>query len=261
MNLDLTNKNAFVGGASKGIGKAVAQQLANMGANVIIASRSETVLEEVLKTLDTSKGQQHSYAVMDYSNRESVKRIIKQITGNVNIHILINNTGGPPAGLAINASIEEFVTALNNHLLCNHILAQAVVEGMKKDEFGRIVNIISTSVKQPIDGLGVSNTTRGAVANWSKTLANELAQYGITVNNVLPGSTSTDRLFSIIENRAAKKGISVEDETKIWVNNVPAKRFADPSEIANAVGFLASPAASYINGINVPVDGGRTKSL
>ena len=174
---------------------------------------------------------------------------------------MVNNTGGPASGPVFTAEIQAFEDAFTQHLKCNHVLAQEVVPGMKEADFGRIINIISTSVKQPLDGLGVSNTIRGAVANWSKTLANELAEFGITVNNVLPGATSTERLAEIIKDKAAKTGKSTEEISRAMKNSIPAKRFAQPGEIANAVAFLASEAAAYINGINVPVDGGRTKSL
>jgi 3-oxoacyl-[acyl-carrier protein] reductase len=177
------------------------------------------------------------------------------------LHILINNTGGPAGGPVFSASLDEFESAFTQHLKSNHMLAKAVVPSMKTAGYGRIINIISTSVKQPLDGLGVSNTIRGAVANWSKTLANELGEFGITVNNVLPGATGTERLTQIINNKANKTGKTVEEVTKIMQSAVPVKRFAKPEEIANAVAFLASPAASYINGVNLPVDGGRTKSL
>lgn len=261
INLDLTNKNAFVGGASRGIGRAIAVQLAAQGANITIAARSEKDLEHVLALLDTSKGQQHAYAVMDYSKLESVERIIKKITSTHPVHILINNTGGPKAGLIHQAETDEFLKAFNNHLICNQIFTKAVLAGMKEAAYGRIINIISTSVKQPIDGLGVSNTIRGAVANWAKTMANELGQFGITVNNVLPGFTETERLQSIIENRATQFEVTPETMAEKMRQITPAKRFAKPEETAYAVGFLASPAAAYINGVNLPVDGGRTKSL
>ena len=174
---------------------------------------------------------------------------------------MVNNTGGPASGPVFTAEIQAFEDAFTQHLKCNHVLTQAVVPGMKEADFGRIINIISTSVKQPLEGLGVSNTIRGAVANWSKTLANELAEFGITVNNVLPGATSTERLAEIIKDKSAKTGKSAEDISRAMKNSIPAKRFAQPGEIANAVAFLASEAAAYINGINLPVDGGRTKSL
>ncbi len=132
---------------------------------------------------------------------------------------------------------------------------------MKLARYGRIINVISTSVKQPLPNLGVSNTVRGAVANWAKTLANELGEFEITVNNVLPGATATGRLTSIINNKAEKTGLSIEQVAEGMKAEIPLKRFAEPVEVANAIVFLASPQASYINGINLPVDGGRTKSL
>jgi len=179
----------------------------------------------------------------------------------VPVHILVNNTGGPPAGLAVDASFEQFLQAFNNHLLCNQALVQAVVPGMRRLRYGRIINIISTSVKQPIPGLGVSNTIRAAVANWAKTLATELGPDGITVNNVLPGMTETERLRSLIATRAAQSNRTEADVSQSMKDEIPLRRFAVPAEIAAAVAFLASPAASYINGINLPVDGGRTQSL
>ncbi|MFN6092435.1 MAG: SDR family oxidoreductase, partial [Bacteroidota bacterium] len=156
---------------------------------------------------------------------------------------------------------EAFLNTFNQHLLCNHLIAQAVLPGMKEAKFGRIINIISTSVKQPLKGLGVSNTIRAAVANWSKTLSVEVAPFGITVNNVLPGATATQRLASIIENKSQKQNHSIDEVEQEMLSEIPAGRFGRPEEIAAAVAFLASPAAAYINGINVPVDGGRTGCL
>ena len=261
MNISLIGKNALVGGSSKGIGKAAAIELAALGANVTLVSRSPEIMSDIVHELDTSQGQDHDFLVADFSNPDDLKKKAIALSTAKTIHILVNNTGGPKGGMIVNAELDEFLQAINNHLICNHILSQTFLEGMKKEGYGRIINVISTSVKQPIDGLGVSNTTRGAVANWAKTLATEVAPFGITVNNVLPGSTSTDRLSSIINARAEKKGITYEEEAQIWKNNVPAKRFAEPKEIGNAIAFLATPAASYITGINLPVDGGRTKSL
>ncbi|WP_074408339.1 MULTISPECIES: SDR family oxidoreductase [Aquimarina] len=259
MNLGLTHKNALVCGSTQGIGKASAKQLAELGANVTLVARNEEKLQHVLTELTTDQGQSHTYIVADFQNPESLQQKISA-TGRA-FHILVNNTGGPAGGPVFNASLEEFERAFTQHLKCNHILAQTVVPGMKKEGYGRIINIISTSVKQPLNGLGVSNTIRGAVANWSKTLANELGAFGITVNNVLPGATATERLNEIINNKATKLGKSIEEASDTMKNEVPAKRFAKPQEIAYAVAFLASEAASYINGINLPVDGGRTKSL
>jgi 3-oxoacyl-[acyl-carrier protein] reductase len=236
--------------------------LAALGANVVLLARNEESLRATLKELDASKGQKHDFLCADFQQSNQLKeKLDSYIVTHGDIHILVNNTGGPPSGLIQNAKVDEFLQAFNNHLVCNHILVQALLEGMKKAHYGRIINIISTSVKVPLKNLGVSNTIRAAVANWSKTLANEVASYGITVNNVLPGATLTGRLSTIIENKSKNTGESLNEIKNEMESEIPLGRFADPSEIANAVAFLASPAASYITGINVPVDGGRTGSL
>ena len=262
MNLDLKNKRAIVCGSTQGIGKAVALELANLGAHVTLIARNEVALKQTKTELSNNGSQLHSYICVDFSNPTQLKELIDnfiQRTGPVNI--LVNNTGGPPAGPIVAAKPEEFISAFNNHLICNHILVQACIEGMKHTNYGRVVNIISTSVKLPLPNLGVSNTIRAAVANWSKTLANELGKFGITVNNVLPGATSTQRLANIIENKSLKTNSSNEEVKKEMLHEIPMGRFAEASEIANAVAFLVSPAAAYINGINLPVDGGRTGNL
>jgi len=261
MNISLKNKNALVCGSSKGIGSASAIMLAEMGANVILAARSEDKLKVMLSELDTSKGQKHDYITVDYNKQADLKTKIESLASKMNIHILVNNTGGPPAGPISKATPEAFLTAYNQHLICNHLLATTLIPGMESDGFGRIINIISTSVKSPLANLGVSNTTRGAVASWSKTLAGEVASKGITVNNVLPGATNTGRLDEIIENKAKKTNKSKEETISSMQSIIPMGRFAEPAEIAAAVGFLASPSAAYITGINIPVDGGRTKCL
>lgn len=261
MNLDLTHKNALVCGSTAGIGKATAKLLAKLGATVTLVARNEEKLKETLIELHHEEGQKHNYFVADFTKPDEVKQKVEKAVANKTFHILVNNTGGPRGGLIFQAETDEFTNAFSQHLVCNHILVQALVPGMKEADYGRIINIISTSVKQPIDGLGVSNTVRGAVASWSKTLANELGPFGITVNNVLPGFTATDRLDDIIGNAAKKMNKTEEDAARFMRSIVPARRFAQPGEIANAVAFLASEAASYINGINLPVDGGRTKSL
>jgi 3-oxoacyl-[acyl-carrier protein] reductase len=262
MNLDLTGKRAIVCGSTQGIGKAAALELALMGANITLIARNETTLKEVLSELDTTLRQSHDYIVADFSYPNELKEKVEEyILKNGAINILVNNTGGPNGGALVNAKMEEFTDTFTRHLLCNHVLAQAVIEGMKTSGYGRIINIISTSVKQPIKGLGVSNTIRAAVANWSKTLSLELAPFGITVNNILPGATMTQRLSSILETKAAKTGITIDEAKKLMLAEIPANRFAEPFEIANAIAFLASPAAAYITGINIPVDGGRTGCL
>ena len=261
MNLDLSNKTAIVCGSTQGIGKAIAEELSRLGASIVLIARNEEKLQSVLAGLDVSDEQDHSYLVADFSKADELKAKLDDFLAGKTVHILVNNTGGPAGGPANEADIDEYRRAFNMHLICNHILVQGVKDGMKDAGYGRIINIISTSVKQPLPNLGVSNSIRGAVANWSKTLANELGQFNITVNNVLPGATNTVRLKSIIEGKAEKTGQSYDEILTEMSNASPMKRVAQPEEIANAVAFLASPAASYINGINIPVDGGRTKSL
>ncbi len=258
MNLSLEGKTAVVCGSTQGIGLASATELAQLGANIILVARNEEKLKAVAAQLP---GDNHSYVSADFSKPNELKSIIESYLADKAVHILVNNTGGPAGGPVNKAGTDEFLSAFNQHLVCNHIMMQAVREKMIEAGYGRVINIISTSVKQPLDNLGVSNTIRGAVANWSKTLANELGQYNITVNNVLPGATDTGRLNEIMANKANKTGQSVDAIQKQMASASPMQRIAQPEEIANAVAFLASPAASYINGINVPVDGGRTKSL
>jgi 3-oxoacyl-[acyl-carrier protein] reductase len=261
MDLNLTGKRAVVCGSTQGIGKASAYELALLGAHITLIARNEDKLKAVRDALPSSAGQQHNYLAADFNKPDELKLRIEEYAGKHSVHILVNNTGGPPGGTALSAKPDEFTAAFSAHLLCNHILMQALVPGMKKANYGRIVNIISTSVKIPIKGLGVSNTIRGAVANWAKTLSVELAPFGITVNNVLPGASMTARLESIIQTKADKSGKTIEEITYELISEIPAGRISEPQEIAAAVAFLASPAAGYINGINLPVDGGRTGSL
>ena len=261
MNLSLEGRNAIICGSSQGIGYAIAEELALMGANCILLARNEDMLKAAVMQLDTSLRQVHSYYVADFSNTGQVESVISGIVAEQNIHILINNTGGPPAGMIVDAKPEQFIHAFSQHLVCNHILAQACIDGMKKEGYGRIINIISTSVKIPLKNLGVSNTIRGAVASWAKTMANELGQFNITVNNVLPGFTKTQRLESIVKNTSSKKSRTIEEVEMEMQEDVPMKRFGEASEIASVAAFLASPAASYVNGTSIPVDGGRTGSI
>lgn len=260
MNFDLNGKRAFVCGGSQGIGRAIAIELANMGAEIILLARNEVDLEKLATSLPGNK--KHGYIICDFDNPEELKKIAENFVAQKGpVHILINNSGGPPSGAITKAKTEEFELAFKRHLICNQILAQTLLGGMKNSGYGRIVNVISTSVKQPLKNLGVSNTIRAAVANWSKTWSNEVAPFGITVNNVLPGATKTARLQSIINQKAMSLGISIEKAEAEMIEEIPMNRFASPEEIANAVAFLASPAAAYITGINIPVDGGRTSSL
>ncbi len=264
MDTSLLGRRALVCGSTQGIGLAAAVEIASLGAGVTLLARNIERLKAVAAELPRPAPgtQHHHWIAADFSDPSSVREAVRsEIQTDRPYHILVNNTGGPPAGLAIDATLEQFFAAFNNHLICNQLLVQAVVPGFKAEKYGRIINVISTSVKQPIPGLGVSNTIRGAVASWAKTLAGELGPFGITVNNVLPGFTSTERLGSLIAGRAKRQWITepqVEEEMRA---SIPLGRFAEPREIGAAVAFLASPAAAYINGINLPVDGGRLGTL
>jgi 3-oxoacyl-[acyl-carrier protein] reductase len=262
MNLNLTNKTAIVCGSTQGIGKATAIELAILGANVTLMARNEDKLKETVAELPKKKGQKHRYIVADFTNPKQVKqRIEKYLQKNPEVHILINNTGGPTGGAIIEAQTEQFEAVFQQHLICNQIMAQACVPSMQSAGFGRIVNIISISVKQPIVGLGVSNTIRWAVASWAKTLANELGKFGITVNNVLPGYTLTGRLQQVNEMRAKTANLSLAEVENSLTREIPTGRFATPEEVAAAATFLCTPAAASINGTNIPVDGGLARGL
>jgi 3-oxoacyl-[acyl-carrier protein] reductase len=262
MHIDLNGKYALVCGSTAGIGRAAAQQMAECGATVTLFARNEERLKETLASLPAPTGQRHRCLIADFADPDRLAEVVRaDITAGNTYHILLNNTGGPAGGPVTDADTKAFTDAFSAHLLCNHILAQALLPGMRAAGYGRIINIISTSVKMPLHGLGVSNTIRGAVASWAKTLANEVGGHGITVNNVLPGATATGRLSAIVTNKAKKTGLSEDEVERAMLAEIPAGRFALPEEVAAAAVFLASPLAGYINGINLPVDGGRTGCL
>jgi 3-oxoacyl-[acyl-carrier protein] reductase len=262
MDTNLKGKRAIVCGSTHGIGKAAAQELASLGAGITLVARNEAALQKVKGELDTSSGQEHETLAVDFSIAADVKeKVGAYVKQSGPIHILVNNTGGPKGGAILDAELQEFVNTFSQHLLCDHILAGIVIPGMKSERYGRIVNIISTSVKQPIPGLGVSNTVRAAVASWAKTLAGEVAPFGITVNNVLPGMTKTGRLDYVIQSRAERSGKTIEEVVREMMAEIPSGRFAEPRELGSVIAFLCSPAASYVNGISMRVDGGRTSSL
>ncbi len=261
MNLSLLGKQALIGGGSQGIGLAIARELATLGASCVLIARYEQRLQEAALELDRATGQRHTYLVADYQDMESTARAITTLVEKCPIHILINNTGGPAPGDITDAAAASFLRAFEQHLITSQLIAQAVFPGMKAAGYGRIINVVSTSVRVPIPGLGVSNTIRGAVAAWAKTWSNEVAQYGITVNNILPGATETARLSALIEKRAEAAHTTARETIEQMTSEIPARRFGKPEEIGALAAFLASPAAAYINGTSIPVDGGKIGSI
>jgi 3-oxoacyl-[acyl-carrier protein] reductase len=261
MDISLKGKFAVICGSSQGIGLAAAKELAINGANCILIARNPESLQAAVKQLAVTGDQHHQWVAVDFSDTRAVEGAIKKIADKQRVEILVNNTGGPKAGPIIEASTDAFEQAFRQHLINNQILAKTVVPGMKDTGYGRIINIISTSVKTPLANLGVSNTIRLAVASWAKTLSNEIGKFNITVNNILPGLTQTQRLDELVKHTAdavKKEQALIEFQMK---ESIPMKRFGTPEEIANVIAFLASPAASYVNGTNIAVDGGRTPAL
>lgn len=261
MDLSLSNKYAVVCGSSQGLGLAAAIELASLGANCFLMARNEVSLNHAIRLLPNDGTQSHSIKVADFTNTQAVITAIQEISQQNKIEILVNNTGGPKAGLITDASANDFLNAFQQHVINNQNLVNTLLPGMKEAGYGRIINIISTSVKTPLANLGVSNTVRAAVAAWAKTLSNEIGQYNITVNNVLPGLTATARLTSLIAGTAEKTKQSTETVERSMIDSIPMKRFGSASEIANVIAFLASPAASYVTGVSIQVDGGRTPTL
>jgi 3-oxoacyl-[acyl-carrier protein] reductase len=262
MKLNLENKTAYVGGSSKGLGLASAKALSTLGASVILVGRSAESGQKAVSTLDTSKGQKHRFLLVDYSQPQEVKTSAHQlISEGTTIHILVNNTGGPHPGPAIDMSPEDYATTFQNQLVNFQTLVQAFVPGMKAAGYGRIINLTSTSTREPLTAMGLSNTIRAAVANWGKSLATELGSFGITVNNILPGLHSTDRSESLIAARVKATGKSTEEIEKAMLADIPAGRFGDPEDFGEVLAFLCTPSAGYINGIDLPVDGGKLRGL
>jgi len=255
MNLSLSGRRAIVCGSTSGIGRACAQLLAERGASVVLAARDE---EKLISTVNSLDGDGHSYICADFNEPDNLRlKTIDHIYKTGAVHILMNNSGGPPGGPLIEANTGEFEIAFKRHLISSHILTQAVVPGMKEEGYGRIINIVSTSVNQVIPGLGVSNTIRGAVAQWVKTLAIELGPYGITANNVLPGYIETDRLKNLLEKSAKDKNVTYDQMVTETEKKTALGRIGLPTEVASAVAFIASEAGGYISGTNFSVDGGR----
>ena len=244
--INLEGKRALVCGGTSGIGEAAVSALSSCGADVVALSRSASGENTIS---------------CDLEDLASLTLLVTaEIESNGGFEILINNSGGPPSGPLIDATPNDFEKAFLRHVLASQTLVQLLIPGMKKASYGRIINIISTSVKEPIPGLGVSNTIRGAMASWSKTLSKELPP-SITINNVLPGFTNTERLTELKKTLSVQKGITQDEVEKAWLSTVPEGRLAEPSELGTVIAFLSSPAASFVRGTSIPVDGGRTGSI
>ena len=256
MNIDfrLEGRNALVCGGTAGIGQAIAIAFAQAGASVTVMGRSA---ERVQATLDLLEGDQHSSLIADFSDLEAVEAAANERAALGPVHIVVNNTGGPPAGKASEAHHIPFLDAFRMHIASAQVLLTALLPGMKEAKYGRVINVISTSVITPIPGLGISNTVRGAMANWGRTMAAELGEFGITVNNLLPGFTDTARLSSLFEGKAKRLGTTLEEVRDTAINSIPLGRIGEPEELAAAALFFASPAGGYVSGVNLPVDGGR----
>jgi len=259
--VSLSGRSTLVCGASDGIGRAVALAFAERGAGVAVLARRRERLEELCRELDDAGAAWSRAVVADLDDRAKLTREIDGLLADVQtVHVLVNNAGGPQGGPLLDADPEEFLTAIGRHVVAPHVLVQRLLPGMRSAGYGRIINVVSTSVREPIPNLGVSNTTRGAVASWAMSLSRELPP-GVTINNVLPGFTDTARLSALKEARAAREGTTPDAVHAAWLAQVPERRLARPEETAAAVAFLASPAAAYIRGVSLPVDGGRLRSI
>ena len=261
MDLDLSGRHALVCGGSEGIGRAAAIELARLGASVTLLARREGALRDAVAALPRANSQRHDLLAVDMADAAALSAAVSALAAAHPVHVLVNNTGGPPGGPAHAAGIEAYLDAFHKHLVANQTLLQAVLPGMRAAGWGRIVNVISTSVYEPIPNLGVSNTIRGAVAGWAKTLSRELGGDGITVNNVLPGYTRTQRLDQILADRSAASGKSQDEVAAGMLATVPAGRFAEPAETGGVIAFLCTNAAAYVNGQSIAVDGGRMQSI
>jgi len=285
MNLDLSNKRALVGGSSKGLGLATAVELARLGAIVTLTSRDEEALRQALSGLDVTHGQQHDYLVLDFTQPERLQSAVSgYLADGKTVHILINNTGGPKPGKAIDVAPQQYLDVFRTQLVNFQFLVQSVVPGMKRAGYGRILNITGTTIKEPLPSMGLSTTVRSAVAAWAKSLASELGGYGITVNNILPGNLRTDRFSELIQARAgqaaaegsrpaggaqpaasagsteAANSAEAAIEQSILAD-IPAGTIGDPADFGAVAAFLCTPSAAYINGVNLPVDGGKLRGL
>ncbi len=261
MNISLIGKKALVGGSSQGIGKAIGQQLAASGASVTLMARSGDKLKEIISHLPTDDGQHHQYLEVDFTDFNAYREIIENYFKNNSVDILVNNTQGPASGGAMEKKVEDYQTAFDLLFKTVVYTSELALKGMIDNKYGRIINIASVSVKEPLSYLTLSNSIRAAVTTWAKTLAADVGQYGITVNSTLTGYFDTERLKNLNSAKAKSFGIPLEEVKQQMLKNVPIGRFGDPKEYGYLVAFLASEQASFITGTNIPIDGGMLKSL
>ena len=261
MNIDLTNKNALIGGSSKGIGLAIAQRLASSGANVTLMARNESALRKAVSELDQSKGQNHQFLIVNFSDYKGFSKQIDEYFKKNNIDILVNNTQGPLPGKATEKEINDYQTAFDLLFKCAIHTTSLAIRNMKNQSWGRVINVSSISVKEPLNNLVLSNSLRAAIVTWAKSLSIDMAEFNITINNILTGFFDTERL-----NQLSAAKAKLQRKTTSEINNeiksiIPMKRFGKVEEYANLVCFLASEQSAYITGTNIPIDGGVLKSF
>lgn len=261
MEISLHNRNALVGGSSRGIGKAIALQLAKSGAKVTLMARSQEGLESVLRELAEFGEQPHDYLLVDFNNYESFGNTLKDYFSENKVDILVNNTQGPPSGSSLEVSTADYQKAFDLLFKTVVLTTELAMDHMKSNKWGRIINVASVSVKEPLSYLALSNTIRAAVVTWAKSLATDIAPHGITVNSILTGYFDTERIAQLTQKKAEQLGIKTEEVRETMKQNVPMQRIGNPEEYAFLVTFLASDKAAYITGTNIPIDGGLLKSL
>ena len=261
MNISLKNKKALVGGSSGGIGKAIAQQLAESGASVTLMSHSEEKLHNIVNDLPTDQGQQHQYLAVDFNNFNDYKKVITKYFENNSVDILVNNTQGPAAGNALEKQVNDYQEAFDLLFKTVVFTTELALTAMMANNWGRIINVASVSVKEPLSYLALSNSIRAAVVTWAKSLATDVGKHNITVNNVLTGYFDTDRITQLNAKKAEQLGIEASLVRKEMESRVAVQRIGKPEEYGYLASFLASDKAAYITGTNIPIDGGLLKSL
>lgn len=261
MIIDLRGYRAVVGGATRGLGLAAARQLAASGATVTLMARNEHSLNEALASLSSDAGQQHDYLQVDYLDFIGFRQLTERFFSGKKVDILVNNTNGPKAGTVNEKTTEDFQEAFDLLFKTYHHLTQLLVPGMRSRGYGRILNVSSVSVKEPLPNLVLSNSIRTAVVSWAKSLADAVASDGVTVNSILTGAFDTERIRELTQKQAQASGDTIDALLEARKASIPAGRFGDPKEYGYLLAFLASPMAAYITGASIPIDGGAIKSL